>query len=102
MKNIHLPGEPGTNNKSAEPSAPGPGKPKADQEDQVDSDAHNILNPDAQNEILNAGDSLPAVDSAAAEKEKVYEEGTKNESLTEPEYNNSDDQPTFPDEEEGN
>jgi hypothetical protein len=77
----------------ADPKKPGRRVPP------VEADDDRILNEDEQEEVLNAPDPDIVDNDGAAEKARGYAEGTKDDSLTGPEYTDSDDQPTFPGEE---
>lgn len=62
----------------------------------VDADNAQVLNENDQDDVLNSTGQGYVESDEAAEKGKGYAEGTKNDNLTEPEYRDSDDQPTFP------
>ncbi|MEO5889087.1 MAG: hypothetical protein ABIQ31_02485 [Ferruginibacter sp.] len=65
----------------------------------VENENENIVNTEEQNEVLNEQDVVTSAKEESENMEKGYEEGTKNDSLTEPEFRDSDDQPQFPGEE---
>ena len=74
---------------------------KAQPDEVVNGEDLAIVNTAEQSDVLNKQDGGSPENNEIAEKEKGYAEGTRDDSLTEPEYRDSDDQPGFP-EEEGN
>jgi len=82
---------------------PKPGKKAGKPDEIVDTEDSAVVNSEAQDDVLNGQEpgippTVPENDETG-DKSRGYAEGTRNDSLTEPEYRGSDDQPGFPGEE---
>ncbi|MEJ7586181.1 MAG: hypothetical protein WKI04_01340 [Ferruginibacter sp.] len=65
----------------------------------VRSEDEAIVNTEEQNEVVNEEGNFNPPNEETLEKERGYQEGIKNDSLTEPEFRDSDDQLEFSGEE---
>jgi len=81
---------------------PGTNDPKnkpGNQDEILNTEEGTVVNTDEQNEVVNEQETSTPPSEGAGEKIKGYQEGNKNDSLTEPEFRDSDDQLSFPEEE---
>lgn len=80
-------------------STPGPKKKPGQSDESVNEGEETIVNSEEQSTVLNEVDSDTSQSEDSANKEKGFSEGTRDDSLTEPGQEDSDDQLEFPDEE---
>lgn len=80
------------------PSNPDPNK-KYSPDEKLKDEKNDIVNSEEQEKVVNTPELVDSLVSESENKKKGYEEGLRNDSLTEPVLSDSDDQLAFPDEE---
>lgn len=84
---------------SQDPGATDPKNKPGNNDEILNTEEDTVVNTDEQEEVVNEPENTVPDSEDAGEKEKGYQEGNKNDSLNEPEFRDSDDQLSFPEEE---